>query len=1506
MTRLRDFAVGLVSRIPARVQTKLLVAFLAMVAMLILLGAVGLRVLSGMNERTEELIGLQRKIAAFRQVQHDTTRQLYGVASALLAPDERTLDSTLRQLSQFGYDLDRLQYVAENEADLLASVRQDYNRFIAIVTDAVERARAGKIAEARELQLTQARPLADRLERLTNQLVNVAEADMLERIEASQQAYDTSREVVVGLALASIVLALGLGYVFSWSIVGPLTQIATRLRQIAAGDFDQRVQVSNRDELGALAANVNRTSEELGRLYGQLEERTQELTGALERQTATAEVLSVISRSTTELQPVLDTIAATAARLCHSDRATIWKLESDGRYHLAVRAGKDAEFMRYLAENPVAPGRGTIAGRAALEGRTVYVPDILDDPEYTWSAAQAKGGFRTILGVPLLRGGAVIGVIVLARNIVRPFTEKQIELVTTFADQAVIAIENTRLFDEVQARTRDLTEALEQQTATSAILRVISTSPTAVQPVFETIVRNAVTLCGSLFANVFRFDGGLLHFVASHNVGSGHMELLRAKYPMRPDSSQVSGRVVLTRSMVQVEDALADPDYDQQFPSAMGWRRMLGVPMLRQGEPVGVIVVGWAEAGPVPKAQEELLKQFADQAVIAIENARLFDEVNARTAELTEALERQTATAEVLNVISRSTTELQPVLDAIGATAARLCRSDRATIWKLASDGRYHLAAGTSKDAEFLRYLAENPVAPGRGTIVGRAALEGRTVYLVDTLQDPEFSWFEAQEMGGHRTTLGVPLLRGNTVIGVIVLGRNIVRPFTDTEIELVTTFADQAVIAIENVRLFDEVQARTRELTRSVAELRALGEVSREISSTLELQTVLRAIAAHAVTLAEADAGIFCDYDESAELFRLQANHELDPDLIEALTRRPIRLGEGVTGLAGLRRAAVQIPDIDQEPDYALYDFVRKPGYRALLGVPLLREDSLVGALVICRKTPGAFTAETVDLVQTLANQSVLAIQNARLFEELEQKGRELEAASRHKSEFLANMSHELRTPLNAIIGIAEMLREDAEEEGQDALVEPLGRIHRAGDHLLHLINEILDLSKIEAGKLELHLEDIGLAGALQDVAATAEPLAARNGNRLVVDCPETIGSLRSDAMRLRQIVLNLLSNACKFTSQGEVRLTVQADSDWVRISVADTGIGMTPEQVKRLFQEFSQADASTTRRYGGTGLGLAISRKLARLMGGDIEVESAAGVGTTFTVRLPTGPAQPAAAIPPGEPAQRRPAAAARAGTGDAATVLVIDDEQTVRDLMRRFLAREGFDVVTASDGEEGLRLAHQLHPALITLDVLMPGLDGWSVLQALKADPELASIPVVMLTILDEQNRGYALGAADYLSKPIERDRLRGLLARHCRDATRRQVLIVDDDPEARRWLARALTAEGWQTSEAEHGRAALARVRERRPDLILLDLLMPEMDGFEFLAQLQADPAGPPIPVVVVTAADLTEDDHRRLNGAVEKVLLKQAYSRDELLKSLRELVGRAVPARLAEPQGVADD
>jgi PAS domain S-box-containing protein len=521
----------------------------------------------------------------------------------------------------------------------------------------------------------------------------------------------------------------------------------------------------------------------------------------------------------------------------------------------------------------------------------------------------------------------------------------------------------------------------------------------------------------------------------------------------------------------------------------------------------------------------------------------------------------------------------------------------------------------------------------------------------------------------------------------------------------------------------------------------------------------------------------------------------------------------------------------------------------------------------------------------------------------ELRKAMQQAEEATRAKSQFLANMSHELRTPLNAVIGITEMLEEDAEDLGQEDFIEPLRRIRGAGSHLLHLINEILDLSKIEAGRLELHEEEIDVKQLIDEIAMTAAPLADRNGNRLEIRCPDDIGSMRADLTRVRQVLLNLLSNACKFTEKGEVGLAVASvgagNAAALTFTVSDSGIGMSPEQVAKLFQDFSQADSSTTRKYGGTGLGLAISRRLCRLMGGDVTVESAPGAGSTFTARLPrhgaAADASPGAAAHPGAPA---PTDAER---GRGGKVLVIDDEQTVRDLMRRFLAREGFDVVTAKDGREGLELARQLRPALITLDVLMPEFDGWSVLQTLKGDPELAQIPVLMLTILDEKQKAYALGAADYMTKPLDRDRLRALLARYGTPGSRR-ILVVDDDADNRRRLARVLESEGWQVSEAENGRVALERLTGSPPDLIVLDLMMPEMDGFEFLVHLRKNEALRAVPVVVVTAATLTEADRARLNGGVERVLQRSDFQTDDLLAEVRALVRQAFDrAEMVESQ-----
>jgi signal transduction histidine kinase len=473
----------------------------------------------------------------------------------------------------------------------------------------------------------------------------------------------------------------------------------------------------------------------------------------------------------------------------------------------------------------------------------------------------------------------------------------------------------------------------------------------------------------------------------------------------------------------------------------------------------------------------------------------------------------------------------------------------------------------------------------------------------------------------GHRTILSVPLLRKDEAIGSLTVRRSEVRPFTDKQIELVTTFADQAVIAIENVRLFEEVQARTRELAQSVGELRALGEVTQAVNSTVDLETVLTTIVAKATQLSRTEAGAIYVLDEANQEFRLRATYGLDDTIVAELRDSRIRIGETAISEAAERRMPIQLPDIQIDPSATL-DVIVRAGFRALLFLPLLGADRIVGALVVRRKAPGEFPKHTVELLQTFAAQSVLAIQNANLFTEVEDKSSQLELASERKSQFLASMSHELRTPLNAIIGLTEMMVTNAARFGTEKALEPLRRVNAAGTHLLSLINEVLDLSKIEAGKLELNPEPVNLARLIDEVIGTAGQLAEKNQNRLIVEAQESVGALNADSMRLKQILLNLLSNACKFTKEGEVALRVRkvADGrDWVELAVADTGIGLTAEQQAKLFQDFTQADSLTARRYGGTGLGLALSHKLARMMGGDVTVQSEPGKGSVFTVRLP-----------------------------------------------------------------------------------------------------------------------------------------------------------------------------------------------------------------------------------------------------------------------------------------------
>src|SRR5215510_894861 len=484
---------------------------------------------------------------------------------------------------------------------------------------------------------------------------------------------------------------------------------------------------------------------------------------------------------------------------------------------------------------------------------------------------------------------------------------------------------------------------------------------------------------------------------------------------------------------------------------------------------------------------------------------------------------------------------------------------------------------------------------------------------------------------------VATPLLREGIPVGVILIRRLQVQPFSDTQIDLLQTFADQAVIAIENIHLFQELQARTQGRMQSVEELQALGEVSQAVNSTLDLQTVRTRIVSHAVQLSGTDVGAIYEYDEQAGKLLLRATHHMDAELIEAFQANPISLGEGAVGRAAAVQEPIQVTDVAQDVSYPerLRQLLTQSGFGALLAIPLLREERLVGALVVRRKAAGAFAPEVVELLQTFPTQSVLAIQNARLFRELEEKGRQLEVASRYKSEFLANMSHELRTPLNAIIGYSEMLQEEAADLGYEDFTPDLQKIQGAGKHLLALINDILDLSKIEAGRMDLFLETFDVALMIQDAATTIQPLVEKNHNTLTIHCADDLGTMRADLTKVRQSLFNLLSNACKFTAQGTITLAVSRETldgvVWVTFRVTDTGIGMTPEQMGKLFQVFAQADASTTRQYGGTGLGLAITRRFCQMMGGDITVESTPGQGSTFTVRLPAEVVDPKAAAAP-----------------------------------------------------------------------------------------------------------------------------------------------------------------------------------------------------------------------------------------------------------------------------------
>ncbi|MFL6797581.1 MAG: GAF domain-containing protein [Xanthobacteraceae bacterium] len=1233
-----------------------------------------------------------------------------------------------------------------------------------------------------------------------------------------------------------------------------------------------------------------------------------ELRDSLAQQTATAEVLQVISTSAGELAPVFDAMLENATNICEASYGVMWLREADGFRMAALHGALPAEQWKKGAI--YRPSKDVPLARVVESRQPVHVPDMREERAYREGdplprAAVEVAGMRTLLAVPMLKDNDVVGGIGIYRTEVRPFSGKQIELVANFASQAVIAIENTRLLKELR-------DSLAQQTATAEVLQVISSSPGDLEPVFETMLENAVRICAAKFGLMWLSEGGGFRSVAMYGVPPA-LAGERSREPIiRPGPEIPLGRLAVTKEVLQILDITAEAGYRDSFEPLValadigGARTLLLVPLLKDAELMGAIAIYRPEVRLFSEKQIALVQNFAAQAVIAIENTRLLRELRQRTGDLSEALEQQTATSNVLEVISRSAFNLQPVFDTVAESAARLCGADRAFIFQY--DGALlQMVAGFNAPPEFRQWVANNPIRPGRHSGSARAALERRTIHIPDVLADPEYT-YGAKSVENIRTILGVPILKGDELLGVIMIYRFEVRPFSDKQIALVETFADQAAIAIENVRLFDELRTRTDELSKSLQQQTATADVLRVISrSTFDLQTVLETLAESAARLCDADTTWL--FRREGDGFRFAASYgysqEEYPRLRDYFKEQLVKPGRGsLIGRTALEGKPTHIADVFADPDYTWSEAQQLGHYRTTFGVPVLREGVTIGVMALTRSQVRPFSEKQIELATSFADQAGIAIENVRLFKEIQDKSRQLEEASKHKSQFLASMSHELRTPLNAIIGVTEMLVEDAHEFKRDDELEPLGRVLRAAKHLLALINDILDLSKIEAGRMELQLEPFPLAPLIDDVAQTIEPIAGKNGNRLVVDCAPDLGIIHADQIRVRQVLLNLASNAGKFTEHGTITISAQPQRqegrERIDIAVTDTGIGLTEEQIGRLFQHFSQADASTTRKYGGTGLGLAISRHFCRMMGGDITVTSKAGVGSTFTVSLPRRVESGAAAAP--VPALASRTEPSPTTLDEEPLILVVDDDATVRDVVARHLERAGFAVVGARGGAEGLRLTRELRPAAVTLDIMMPDLDGWTVLAAIKGDPDLAATPVVLMSIVEEKNRGYALGAADYLVKPVDRGKLVETLRAVCGGSVGR-LLLVDDDDLVRRGVRAALQPVGWEVLEAEDGAVALDALARFRPHAIILDLMMPRMDGFAFLEALRSRPEARDIPVVVITAKDLTPAERERLNGGVARVIAKS--DRDAMLSQLAAELKRCVKVGPGKTQSVHD-